>query len=197
MSMKFLFLIFFLFFAHSEEKSTVENSEERILFTVEDTPKSTSQEFFTIKEKENLLSEEQAVSSESFQAPEPPELIDEPDIAPSLLEEISSISDTQNPPKEPVVVSEQDTPPLIEVEEDGVELAFFKPQVDILIVVDNSGSMKFILEDIGRKMQTFEKNSPSFGLSDCLFKCRSDCRSGETFNGLRAGWSNFLHSKNF
>ena len=150
--MKILFLIFFLFFAYSEEKSASENLEKRTLFTVEDTPKSASQEFFTVKEKENPLPEEQTVSFEAIPSPELPEFIDEPDLTPS--EETIHFSDTDKPPKEPVVFSEQETPPLIE--DNWVELEVSKPQVDILIVLDNSGSMKFILEDIGRKMQTFE-----------------------------------------
>ena len=164
--MKRLFLIFFLFFAYSEEKSAGENSEEPILFTVEDTPKSASQEFFTIKEKETPLPEEPVVSSELVQTPEPP--AEEPETPPEQLieeepeppkEEIVSVvvqEPPQKPPQEPVIVLEQEeTPPPIEEKE--VELEISKPKVDILIVVDNSGSMRFILGDIDHKMQTFEE----------------------------------------
>ncbi|MDE0151854.1 MAG: hypothetical protein OXK80_05100 [Bdellovibrionales bacterium] len=185
--MKFVLLIFlFAFFAYSAEESSSENSEERVMFTVEDTPK----EFFDVEDTKKPDVETAVVSSESSETPKSVE-----EEAPSVLpEEILVSSEAPKPEEESAVVEETplaeeelaDADP--EKEEDFIEpeiktesadeIAISqveesvsaettqkeildwklpKPKVDVLIVIDNSGSMKFILRGIGRKMQTFKE----------------------------------------
>jgi len=146
--MKALFLIFFFVFsAYSAEDSAF---EEEIMFTVEDTPK----EFFEVEDTEKLkkttVSEETTVSSEAPVISKP---TDEVPVAPLETEKEEGFSESESEPNNEYELSKS------EMEEKSKEVAvveIYKPKVDVLIVIDNSGSMKFILRGIGRKMQSFK-----------------------------------------
>ena len=185
MEMKSLFLTFFFVFS----AYSTENSEERILFTVEDTPK----EFFDVEDTEKphkpSALEEAVVSSESPAISKPIE--EQTPVV--LLEETVTSSEIPKSQEESVVSLEPEVPlkeeelimsapddeediVLLESEieeqqilseEESEETAAIvveipKPKMDILIVIDNSGSMKFILRGIGRKMQTFKETLDPF-----------------------------------
>lgn len=158
--MKFVLLIFlFVFSAYSEEESTSEDSKERVMFTVEDTPK----EFFEVEDTKKPDVKTAAVSSDTHAAPQSTK-----EEAPSVLpEEVLSaeeeLAHTDLEKEEDLIEPEIELESADEIAISQIEAETAdveeppKPKVNVLIVIDNSGSMKFILRGIGRKMQTFKE----------------------------------------
>lgn len=178
-------IILFVSFTFAVEDSS-KDSEEREMFTVEDTFK----EFFTVQdtkkekpevlknasEKAVILSEEPLASSKAFQSTEDLKektstSIEEQDIAakpPSTESLLKSSVEEELAHLEPVEEIEDvrvEEPVNLEEFSEGVfeeavvlqEPEILKPQLEVLIVIDNSGSMRFILRGIGRKMQDFKE----------------------------------------
>ena len=173
----YVLICLFVFSAYSAE-----DSEEKIVFTVKDTPK----EFFPVEDTKKPEILEPAKEQESIALPE--------EVIPIVLEDISSepesetvleneyeISETAESeeieiaepeeieiaePEEIEIAEPEETeiaePEEIEIAEpEETEIADIeipKPKVDVLIVIDNSGSMKFILRGIGNKMRTFTES---------------------------------------
>lgn len=157
------------------DTSSEDSEEERIMFTVEDTFK----DVFTVEdtEKERL--------EESKDLVPPKETVASSESAASeSLEESPSI-EKELPPLEPAIEETEDL--LTEateiegvIEEESVDAEIvvleepevLKPQVDVIIVIDNSGSMKFILRGIGKKMQTFKNTLNLFDFRIAFLSAR-------------------------
>ncbi len=189
-----------MFSAYSTEDSYEEDSEEQIMFTVEDTFK----DVFTVEDTErseapdtlleeskDLVLPKETVVSSGSEADKPSEeqtvdILSESTIASSepetltLLEEAEVILEEESPPIEEGSLEGEEEPEVEgteslltgeEVVGEGIieevavleETEIPKPNLEVLIVIDNSGSMKFILRGIGRKMQMFKEILNPFG----------------------------------
>ena len=125
-------------------------TEEEVMFTVEDTMKPV----FTV---EDTMKEKAAEPAEPVEAaPEPeeePELIVE--VLPEPEEPELIVEAAAEPEEEPEFIAEA----LPELEEEAASAEPLpeppQPKLDLIVVIDNSGSMKFVLKTIGQKMKNF------------------------------------------